>query len=190
MATCDEPPGIEGHAQDLLRIIGDRPALLVGHSFGGVTAMAVATQAPEIVRALVMYETSVAWAPGWDDTVMNQILASENPEGAGLRLMLRSRYDDLAGDERARRLREGRAFIAEERSVRSEGAPLDLSRITCPVLYGRSDVSIMPVVVDFLRTELKTFEDEVLPGAGHHAHRTDPERFAALIRRGLAMEDP
>lgn len=187
MATCDDPPGIEGHAQDLMRIIGERPAVLVGHSFGGVTAMAVAAQAPEIVRALVIYETSLSWAPGWDDTIMSAILASDDPEEAGLRLMLGSTYADLAGAERARRHREGRAFIAEEKSVRSGGTPFDLARITCPVLYGRSDPSIMPDVVDFLRNELTSFEVDLLPGAGHYAHRADPEAFAGLIRRGMAM---
>ena len=167
--------------------MGDGPALVVGHSFGGVTALAATAQAPDLVRGLMLYETSVAWAPGWDDTVMGEVLASKHPEEAALRLMLGSRYDALTGEDRHRRLREGRAFIAEERSVRSGGATFDLASITCPVLYGRSSVSVMPEVVDYLRGALVGFHEEILPGAGHHAHRSDPERFAGLIRRALEL---
>ena len=36
-------------------------------------------QAPELVRGLVLYETPIAWAPGWDDTAMRRVLAEPDP---------------------------------------------------------------------------------------------------------------
>ena len=83
----------------------------------------------ESVAALVLYETSVAWVPGWDDGVMHEVLASEDPEGAGLRVMLGGRYETLSDDERARRRVDAGAFIAEEASVRTGTPPYAVSDI-------------------------------------------------------------
>ena len=97
------PVTIDGHIADLLDVLDGRRAVVVGHSFGGVTAMGAAARAPQSVAALVLYETSVAWVPGWDDGVMREVLGSDDPEAAGLRVMLGDRYDTLSDDERARR---------------------------------------------------------------------------------------
>ena len=75
---------IDGHIADLLSVLDGRRAVVVGHSFGGVTAMGAAARAPQSVAAVVLYETSVAWVPGWDDGVMREVLGDEDPEGAGL----------------------------------------------------------------------------------------------------------
>ena len=75
--------------------------MVVGHSFGGVTAMGAAVRAPQLVDSLVLYETSVAWVPGWDDTVMQGVFAADDPEGAALQLMLGARVRP-AGRRRAR----------------------------------------------------------------------------------------
>ena len=53
------PVTIDGHITDLLDVIDGRRAVVVGHSFGGVTAMGAAVRAPQSVAALVLYETSV-----------------------------------------------------------------------------------------------------------------------------------
>ena len=166
-------------------VLDGRPAVVVGHSFGGVTAMGAAVRTPELVEALVLYETSVAWSPGWDDTVMQGVFTAPDPEDAALRLMLGAAYDRLDDDQRARRKVEATAFLAEERSVR-DGAPYDVAEIRAPVVYGRSDDRVMPEVVAFLGARIPRFELVAMPDAGHHAHRAAPEAFADLVRRGLA----
>ncbi len=181
------PVAIDGHIDDLLAVLDGRRAVIVGHSFGGVTAMGAATRAPDSVAALVLYETSMAWVPAWDDGVMREVLGSEDPEAAGLRVMLGNRYDTLTDDERARRRVEASAFIAEESSVRSGMPPFAVADITAPVVYGRSDPEVMPMVVEYLHEQLPQLEVVTLPGAGHHAHRTDPEAFADLVRRGITF---
>lgn len=182
-----DPVGVDRHVEDLVAVLDGRRAVAVGHSFGGVIAMGAAVRAPDMVEALVLYETSMAWAPGWDDEVMGQILASDDPEDAGLRMMLGDRYGALTADERARRLVDARAFIAEERSVRSGADPYDVAEIQAPLVYGRSDPAVMPEVFDHLQRELRHVEVVTVPGAGHHAHRTAPEAFAGLVRRGLEL---
>lgn len=185
--AADAPVAIDGHITDLLSVLDGRRAVVVGHSFGGVTAMGAAARAPQSVLAVVLYETSVAWVPGWDDGVMRQVLGDEDPEGAGLRVMLGDRYDTMSDDERARRRVDASAFIAEEASVRTGTPPFAVADIQAPLVYGRSDARVMPDVVDYLRRQLPRMEVVTLPGAGHHAHRTAPEAFAGLVRQGLEL---
>jgi pimeloyl-ACP methyl ester carboxylesterase len=180
-------PGIDGHIADLLAVIGGRRAVLVGHSFGGVAAMGAAVRAPDLVDALVLYETSMAWVPGWDDEVMEGVLGSDDPEDAGLRMMLGERYKTLSRDEKAQRRRDALAFIAEERSVRTGTPPFDVADIRAPVVYGRSGSDVMPMVLDSLQRTVQHVEVMTAPGAGHHAHRTAPEAFAGLVRRALEL---
>lgn len=181
------PPGIDGHIADLLAVLGGRRAVLVGHSFGGVTAMGAAVQAPDLVDALTLYETSMAWVPGWDDGVMEGVLRSDDPEHAGLRIMLGERYETMSDDERAQRRRDALAFIAEERSVRTGTPPFDVADIHAPVVYGISGSDVMPMVLDYLQRNVQHVEVVTVPGAGHHAHRTAPEAFAGLVRRALEL---
>jgi pimeloyl-ACP methyl ester carboxylesterase len=183
-----EPVGVDRHIADLISVLDGRRAVVVGHSFGGVTAMGAAVQAPELVRALVVYETSTAWLPGWDDTVLQGVFGAEDPKTAALRLMLGDRYDSLSDADRAHRRKEASAFLAEEKSVRGGLAPFDVAELHMPVVYGQSDDRVMPMAVNHLQREVPHFEIVTIPGAGHHAHRTAPESFAALVRRGLELQ--
>ena len=182
----DEYADIWGHADDLLGILDGRPAVVVGHSFGGMTALAAALKAPELVRAVVLYEMAVAWAPEWDDAPMIGVLADPDPEGAGLRLLFRD-LDSAPPEVQARRRNQARAFIAEERSVRIGRPAFSLGDVQAPVLYGRGDQQVFEGVVEHLRRHLPRFEDVHLPGSGHDPHRHEPERFAELVRRGVAL---
>jgi pimeloyl-ACP methyl ester carboxylesterase len=73
------PAGVDEHVDDLLAVLGGRHAVVVGHSFGGVTALGAALRAPDRVHALVLYETGMAWLPTWDDRFLQELLWGENP---------------------------------------------------------------------------------------------------------------
>ncbi len=186
MGLPGAPVGVDRHIDDLVAVLDGRRAVVVGHSFGGVTAMGAAVRAPDLVDALVLYETSVAWSPGWDDAdaLMQDVFGADDPEGAALQLMLGPAYDRLDDDARVRRRVEASVFLEEERSVRV-GAPYDVGAIRAPTVYGRSDEQVMPEVTAFLSDRIPRFERVLVAAAGHHAHRTDPEAFADLVRRGL-----
>lgn len=174
---------VAGHVDDLLEVLDGRRAVVAGHSFGGMTALAAAVRAPAQVEAVVLYETAVAWAPEWDDAPMRGVLADPDPEGAGLRLIFPG-FDALPPGQQARRRAQASAFIAEERSVRLGAPPFSLGDVRAPVVYGR-DHEVFAGVAEHLRKHLAKVEVVELPGAGHDPHRTAPERFAELVRRVL-----
>jgi pimeloyl-ACP methyl ester carboxylesterase len=180
------PVDVDGHIEDLLRVIDGRRAVVVGHSFGGVTVVGAALRAPELVAAAVLYETGMAWVPGWDDSHMRAVLRADDPAQAGVRLMFRERFDLMSGREREVRLVEGGAFVTEERSVRTGTPPFDLSALRVPLVYGCSNLAERPWVPTYL-AEVAGAEIVELPGAGHNAHRSQPAAFADLIRRGLTL---
>jgi pimeloyl-ACP methyl ester carboxylesterase len=185
--AAGSPVDVDRHVPDLLAVLDGRSAVEVGHSFGGVTAMGAAVRAPELIDALVLYETSMAWVPGWDDEVMQRVFGDADPATAGLRMMLGDRYDAMSDEEKARRIPDGRAFVAEERSVRTGTPPFSVAEINAPLVYGRSDPRVMPGVVDYLTRQVPTTEVVTIADAGHHAHRAAPEAFAGLVRRGIVL---
>lgn len=180
--------GVDGHVADLLVLLDGRRAVLVGHSFGGLTVLGTAAASPEQIAAIALYESMVAWAPGWDDSVMRGVLADPDPETAGLRMMLGERYAAMDDAERARRRHGATTFITEERSIRGERPPFDLRAVRAPIVYGTSMAERTAPVTDHLRRE--GLRVEVLPfpeTAGHGAHRAAPVEFAGLVRRALAL---
>jgi pimeloyl-ACP methyl ester carboxylesterase len=185
--STPEPVGVAVHADDLLDVLDGRRAVVVGHSFGGVTALLGAVRSPELVRAAVIYETGMAWAPGWDDAHMQALLWGEDPEDKGVRMMFGSRFDAMSPDERTQWLLEARAFIGEERSVRRGPAPFDLADLQVPLVYGCSDMTRFGVISNYLTTAVPGVEIVELPGAGHNAHRTQPGPFADLVRRAFEL---
>jgi pimeloyl-ACP methyl ester carboxylesterase len=179
------PAAIDCHVDDLIAVLDQRPAVLMAHSFGGVTALGAAVCIPELVEAVVLYETSIAWSPGWDDDGMSAIYAAADPEGVALRVMLgAAAYEQMDDDERAWRRIEARAFLTEEHSVRGQ-VPYEVGRVTAPVVYGHGDEIVMPKVIEFLAGDIDNFEVVRIPGAGHNAHRTHPDELAALVRSAL-----
>jgi pimeloyl-ACP methyl ester carboxylesterase len=62
----DGPFSIERQAADavaLLRHLGIKRTHVVGHSFGGVTALQLVLDAPDVVHSLVLLEPAITWVP-------------------------------------------------------------------------------------------------------------------------------
>jgi pimeloyl-ACP methyl ester carboxylesterase len=179
--------GVPEHVDDLLAILAGRPAVVVGHSFGGNIVLNAAVRAPEIVPAVALYETVVPWAAGWDDKVMLGVLTSEHPEQDALRLMLGDRYEAMDPEAKARRHLQAQAFLEEERSMRF-GPPLfDVSAIRTPLVYGKSDEPTLMAMAHYLQREIPGTQVVTLPNGDHHAHRTDPDGFADLVRQAIGL---
>lgn len=110
-ASTREPPfDLDRHLEDVLAVVDTvAPAVLVGHSFGGLVALTLAQRFPEAVSALVLVDPAIALEPPPPDVPLRWSSLTEARRGyAAL----------LAADTAAR----GLDWFDEARVVEADGA--------------------------------------------------------------------
>ena len=128
--------------EDLARLLGGRRALLVGHSYGGNVALTLGAQQPQLVAAIVVYESPMSWEPWWPGTTGGgAALAAGRDGGRAAEVFMRGLVGDAAWDRlpertRDKRRAEGEAMLGELSDLR-RNRPWIASEITCPVMIGR-----------------------------------------------------
>lgn len=159
------------HVDDLLDVVAARPAVLVGHSIGGVIALVAAQREPALVLSVAAWEAPMPWAPWWpafsaggaalaampDDAAADgdgdgdgdgdrPPSADEAAADAAERFMRRivgaTRWQRLPPSTRAARRAEGRALLADLASLRGDHAPYDAASLTQAVLAGHGTESV------------------------------------------------
>ena len=188
------PPrhSLEHQAEDLLEIVGERPAVLVGHSLGGDVAMLAALRRPDLVGAVGAYEPPMPWLPWWPKGSAGGDAARKaeggDPEGAAewfiRRVVGDKAWEELPERTRAERRAEGAALMADLAAIQHE-APFDPVDLPMPLVVGRGDQSLphhsqSAVALAEAVPGAELFE---IAGANHGAHVTHPGEFAALVRR-------
>ena len=197
-----EPVSIAVHVADIVRALDDanvrEPAIIVGHSFGGVVGLELAARHPDRVAA------AIAWEPPY-------LALADGPT--------RERFAGLA-DEIARAHRSGGASAAAERffsavngagswdklptrlrssiGAAGDGALADaampdldpdgLTRITVPVVIASGDRGdpLYAPIVDALVARIPTARRTDVAGLEHMAPITDPKPIANLVRELLS----
>ncbi len=135
------PFSMQHQVDDLVELLGGRPAVLVGHSYGGNVSLAAAVRYPELVRGVVVYETPLSWEQWWPGTTAGAVAvaASQNPAEAAERFMQRmignARWEALPERTRAQRRAEGAAMVAELADLRLN-CPWRPDQIRVPVVAG------------------------------------------------------
>ena len=188
------PAGLDEHVDDLLDVVGDRPAVLVGHSFGGLMGLVAATRAPAVVQAVAAFEPPQPWLPWWPSTSAGGAAARAGPADAAEAFLRRmvgdARWEALPERTRELRRREGTALAAELASVRAAPAPpLDPALLRLPVLVGRgtrSSAHLRRSAEELARAVPGAVLVEV-EGSDHGAHLSHPAEFAAWARRAVDL---
>lgn len=181
-------PTMDGQVDDLLAVVSataDGPCVLVGHSLGGVIALAAAARSPAEVAAVVAYEPPTPWARWWPTPGQAPGLApAEAAERFMRRILGDDRWEALPAGTRARRRAEGDALVADLRAVRGH-APFDPGVPAVPVVLGRGGAADRRHVrgVEELAAAIPDAEVVVVEGAAHDAHHRLPAEFAGLVRR-------
>ncbi len=183
---------LDEHVDDLFAVLAGRHAVAAGHSYGGAMALAAAWRRPEQIRAVVAYEPPAPWLPWWPKRSAGGSAAdARGPEDAAESFMRRvigdARWERLPERTRARRRDEGPALIAEMTSLRDGGAPFDPAGVAVPTVIARGELS-----APHHRRGAEAFAGLIpgaelveVEGAGHGAHLTHPDAFAATVRRAL-----
>lgn len=186
------PMGAEGYAEAIAPILDEMAdeVVVLGHSFGGRVAVALAVAHPERIAALVL--TGVP---------LLRVAAPRTPS-VGYRLLRWANRRGFVSDRRleaARRRRGSADYRAATGVMRdilvrvvNETYEAQLRRLACPVtlLWGEADTEVPPAVAEEVRRLLVEagvpVTLEVVPGAGHQLPRERPE----LVRRVVAGEHP
>ncbi len=191
-------PRVAGDAHELIDWLADRaPVVAVGHSYGGHVALLAALLRPDLIKAVVAFETPLAWMPWWPpDTsgglAVRVVRDGGTPADAAQTFMRSIVGDDvwerLSTTTRQARRAEGRAMLADLQAIQ-DGAPYDPAAVQVPVIVGRGSESNDQHRdgTDHWQRLLPDARVMVVEGAGHGAHASHPDGFVEIIRAALAL---
>ena len=178
-ATC-------GDMAAILRELGIEKAVIGGLSLGGYMSLAFNVRYPEMVNALMLFDTgpgykNPAGREGWNRTAEARAVAFETKgleslgRGAEVRI---ARHRSAAGLVKA-----ARAMLAQFDSRIIES----LEQIAVPtlVLVGANDEPFLGAT-DYMVNKIPGARRVVIPGAGHAANIDQPEAFNAAVEEFLA----
>lgn len=181
---------------DLEEVVGERPAVLVGHSLGGVVALALAQRRPDLALAVVAYEAPMPWVDWWPSSSAGSTAMEEGGDSASVaeRFMRRMigdrRWEELPQRTRDQRRAEGPALVADLRGVRDSGSvPYTAELVSVPVVAAHGSISSEHHrrTAATLAQQVPYGELAVVDGASHGVHLTHPEALAGLARRALDL---
>jgi pimeloyl-ACP methyl ester carboxylesterase len=200
----DDPPeslGMAGYADclaGLIAVLGlDRPHV-VGLSFGGALAMALAARHSGVVRSLVVVSGYAGWAGSLPPDVVEQRVAQAltlsglTPTEFVDTLLPTMFATDPDPDSVERFAASMRAFhpLGFRAMARASAEDLRdaLPRIDVPTLlvYGDQDVRAPLPVAEHLDASISGSTLVVLPGVGHVCNLEAPQRFNDTLRHWLA----
>ncbi len=193
------PLGLAHYCDRVLELLGISGATVVGHSFGGAVALALAALHPERVRALLAVDAvalpfrlplsgQLVLSPGIGETLFKRVY-SRGQMAAHFESAFtdRSLASDLYVDYYWERLNRPGGRDATYAMIRAM-AGLDLSpllgeiRAPTAVLFGERDRIVPPAHAERLAALIPGARAEVLAGCGHSPAEEMPERFIEAVR--------
>jgi pimeloyl-ACP methyl ester carboxylesterase len=194
----ESPPAAWGSAEyagvvaSLIENAGFERADILGHSFGGKVAVALASSRPELVRRLVVVAAPVVRLPpaaGVQSRARGYTVARKL---AGLAPPLRDRIlgwaRDRYGSEDYKAAGELRSTFVK---VVNEDWRTALKSLRSPLLlvYGERDPAVPLVVAREALAEAPSAELVVIEGAGHFPFLDDSDRFLDAVTRFLTTAE-
>ncbi len=177
------------HAADLALIVGRRPSVAIGHSFGALIVLVAAQHFRDLLTSIGCYEPPGRWLSWWieDGIAPDQPLPADPGDAAEvfLRTMIGpATWDRLGSETQQLRRQEGPALIADLEAGRT-GCPYDPGEVVVPALFAYGALSpahLRRSTVE--QAALVPGADVVeLPDAAHGAHLSQPDAFADFARQ-------
>jgi pimeloyl-ACP methyl ester carboxylesterase len=184
----DGPFHMAAQVDDLVTLLCGRAAVLVGHSYGGNVALAMASRYPDLVRGVAIYETPLSWEPWWPGTTAGAAAratqgdAAEAAERFMRRLIGDANWERLPERTRATRRTEGAAMVGELRDLQAN-QPWHANNIHCPVVLGHGSQG-----AEHHRDGMRYVHDRLpqsalveLAGCRHDAPLSHSELFTTML---------
>lgn len=166
------------------------PVVAIGHSVGATIVLGAAVARPDLFAAVGAYEPAMPWlgfhsarAPADPSRERSRDPAQE-AERFFRRMVSDGAWERLSDAQRASRQADGRALVADLRAIRG-APPFDVTTLSVPTIVGCGGPASYPhhrQTTDWLETHVRVVEKSVVPDAGHGAHLSHPDAFAALVR--------
>ncbi len=176
------PFAVDDQVDDVAALIGDRKAVLIGHSFGGNIALSASAQLGGQIVGVSTYETPLSWMDWWPGTTAGAMAVASSESDAAenfmIRLIGRKRWSELPERTQTERRREGAALVGELSALRMK-APWSIEDISCPVLcgYGSNGATHHARGARWLAKNLQNGRLVELSDAAHSAPMTHPSQF-------------
>ena len=187
------------HVEDLesiFEVIESRgPITLVGHSFGGVIALATSLALPDAVASVVAYEPPMPWL--WEGGHPHRGMPvdgdpADEVEQFFRRMVSDAAWDHLGEDERAERVADGAGLVSDMRIIRTE-TPFTLDAV------GALEAPVT-IVIGATATGHRLAAERVvdaasdgtlvtIEGAPHGAHLSHPDTLAEIVSRHAARNE-
>jgi lipase len=194
-----------GHIADLIdvaaevRAQGATQVSAVGHSIGGVVVLGAATAEPRALDSIGAFEPPMPWlgfrraqpsgGTGWSPLADDPAVEVQRFFS---RMVSPTAWDRLTDEGRASRQADGPALVADLTSMRGE-APFDVLTLSVPLVLGMGGQKSQPHHrngVSWLAEQIPGAVAFEVEGAGHGAHLSHPDHFAAFLRAVLARGAP
>jgi pimeloyl-ACP methyl ester carboxylesterase len=194
-------------AAALIQALGAAPCHFVGLSMGGFVGMRLAARRPELIRSLVLMETSADPEPAENAPKYRAMglvgrvfgrLGFRLVAGRVMRIMFGRKFLDDPG--RAAERAEWRSRLMANHSVgitRALAGVIDrnaihheLGKIRCPtlVMVGDQDVATVPAKAERIRDAIAGARLVIIPGAGHTSSAEEPAFVNAALEEFLASQ--
>ena len=165
-----------------------------GLSMGGFVAMRMAARRPDLVKSLILMETSAQPEPNtFKYTLLNNIvrlLGVKSVTGPVMKIMFGKKFltDPARSEERnewKKILQSNKKTIvkAVEGVISRKGVEHELANINCPtlILVGDQDIATVPAKAEFIHSHIKDSKLIYIEGGGHTASIEEPEAYNDAI---------
>jgi pimeloyl-ACP methyl ester carboxylesterase len=191
------------HTRDaaaLIEGLGAAPAIVVGHSMGGVIAIDLAIRRPELVRALVLVEPPLHFTMHPSESMQRELgkamelraSAGDEPAAEHFMRWATTTTDGWNGfelttpEDRAHLLGNSSAIVHElEGGTGDHISEEELAGIACPLICLVGAITLPEYMEAARRIEaaLPSLELVSVPGGSHVLHVTHPQAVADAVSR-------
>ena len=199
-APIKDPPRHTRDAAALLEGLDAAPAIVVGHSMGGMLTLDLAVRRPDLVQALVVIEPPLHFRKHPSATMLRALVGAQvvrrvrGSEQAAQRFMRWATrttdglngFDQTPPEVQAQLLANSRAIMRELDSGTGEHVTAtDLGTISCPAvcLVGTITLPEYGKAAQRIKQALPALEIVDVPGAGHVLPATHPDSVVDAVRR-------